>query len=320
MAQNRRGRSFPGSRARLALLRALCASLLLLCSCSEQPGTAYEPEYSISPPASRLRYIFAPHPLLNPQKLAEAYGGIIASVNRRLADDRIQLTLETSISYAAFNEKLKNRRVHFALPNPYQTLLAHERGYVVLGRADDGTDFRGVVLVRKNAGVASLEDLKGRRISLPAPTALAATMMPELYLKERGVDPRRDVIELFVGTHESALMNASIGASDAVCTWPPAWRMFQREHPEEAARLELRWQTDTLPGNGLVALAEVPEHVRAKVAQAFLQLHESAEGRRLLAEAGLMRFIPAERSTYAPVADFVRRYEQLVRPLRGLDE
>lgn len=317
-ADERSGRIATGGFPRLLWLLALC--LIGLAGCTGDPEPAYKPEFSVNPPPAAGRYVLAPHPLMNPQKLAEVYGAIVEQLNRRLAPERIQLALEASSSYRAFNDKLKNRRVDFALSNPYQTLLAQDVGYVIFGKMDNDEDFRGIFLVRRNAGFKSPADLKGKSISFPAPTALAATMMPELFLKEHGVDPGRDINPLFVGTHDSAILNVCLDISAAGCTSPRAWRLFQRERPGQAAKLELRWQTERLPNNGLVARADLPQHVRSKVAEAFFALQESEAGRSLLERAGVSRFVPADSATYEPVRSFVRRYSERVRELGGLDE
>lgn len=301
--------------------RVLMAFVLLsLAACTDAEGPLYKPQYTANPPAGSTQFIFAPHPLMTPQKLAETYGALVDQLNQRLARDRIVLKLEASSSYAAFNEKLRGRKVHFALPNPYQTVLAQNYGYRIFGKADRDVDFRGIILLRRDVSLASPQGLRGSTVAFPAPTALAATMMPELFLKENGLDPRRDITQLFTGTHDSALISACLGSATAVCTWPRAWEMFQKEHPQEARLLTVRWRTPSLPDNGLVALDSVPEHVRSKVAQAFFQLHQSPESRRIMLLSGTPRYIPADNATYAPVHAFIARYNAAVRPLKGLNE
>jgi len=299
--------------------------MLVLCllplvnACSDSPP-AYQPEYATKPPATGTVYSFAPHPLMNPQKLAEIYGAMIDALNRSLAQDRITLKVETSLNYAAFNEKIRLKQVHFALPNPYQTVLSQEHGYKIFAKATPDDDFRGIILLRKNCPITNITELKGAKVSFPAPTALAATLMPELYMKEHGLDPRTEIRQVFVGTHDSVMLNVCLGVTQAGCTWPTAWRAFQADQPDQAKLIEPRWETTTLPNNGLVALESIPEHVRFKVAQAFTHLHESAEGQRILAMAGVNRFVPATSSTYEPVREFITRYNRSVRQLKGLDE
>ena len=43
--------------------------------------------------------------------------------------------------------------------------------------------------------------------------------MPQWYLHERGIDVGRDLINRYVGSQESAIMNAYLGQAAAGCTW-----------------------------------------------------------------------------------------------------
>lgn len=85
----------------------------------------------------------------------------------------------------------------------------------------DDDNFRGIILVRKDSGIKSVKDLVGKNISYPAPTALAATMMPQWYLHIHGINIHTDITNSYVGSQESSIMNVFLGKSAAGATWPP---------------------------------------------------------------------------------------------------
>jgi len=66
--------------------------------------------------------------------------------------------------------------------------------------------------------------------------------MPQRYLFNNGIDINKDIENRYVGSQESSIMNALLGESAAGATWPPPWRLFQKDHPEEAAKLEVIWK------------------------------------------------------------------------------
>ena len=111
-------------------------------------------------------------------------------------------------------------------------------------------------------------------------------------------------------------MNVYLGQTAAGATWPPPWRVFARERPEVASALEVKWQTDPLPNNGLVARADVPPELVEQLGALLFGLHRHEEGRRRLLALELSRFEPAEDATYEPVRDFLARFESQLRPLR----
>ena len=297
----------------LCLGAGFLAGLAMACS-RGQPDAA-GPRYTRHPPDTRREYVFAVHPLHNPQRLFAIYGPVIDRINAE--SPGLRFRLEASRDYAAFERKLAGRQVHFALPNPYQTLMSASFGYRVFGKMGDDTQFRGLILVRRDRGIASIQDLKGKTVCYPAPTALAATLLPQYFLQTRGLDLDRDTRTVYVGTQESVILNVHLGLADAGATWPIPWLAFVREHPREARELVVRWQTSALPNNGLVVRDDVPVSVTRRVEHALFSLHQDPEGQRILGQIPLSRFEPASSATYAPVRAFMKRFEARVRSLDG---
>ncbi len=294
--------------SRTASLLAVAA--LALAACRAEPGPTYEPGYGPRPAVERTVYRFAVHPLHNPQRLAEIYGPIVAWLNARLGGPTLQL--EASRSYADFEAKLYGRAYEFALPNPAQTLQALKAGYRVFGKMGDDRSFRGIILVRRDSGLRRVEQLKGKVVSFPAPTALAATMMPLWYLHTHGLDANTDIRRLYAGSQESSIMCAYLGRASAAATWPVPWETFQRQEPEVASQLEVRWETAPLVNNALVARDDVPRELVQRVGALLFAMQETPEGARLLAEVPISRFEPASAETYEPVRIFLRAYQRAV--------
>jgi phosphonate transport system substrate-binding protein len=289
----------------------LWVAAVLLAGCSRGGERSYAPAYTAQSSPAAAPYRFGVHPLHNPQRLAEVYGPVVARVNRGLAGPRLEL--EASLSYDDFERKLAARELAFALPNPLQALNALKSGYRIFGKMGDDAAFRGIILVRKDGGIRTVADLKGKVVSFPAPTALAATMMPLHFLHTHGLDANRDVVRLFAGSQESSIMSVYLRSSVAGATWPPPWLAFQKRNPSEAAELEVRWETAPLVNNGLVARDDVPEALVARVAELLFAMHTDDEGRRLLAELPLSRFEPASEASYAPVKAFLEAYAREIR-------
>jgi len=288
-------------------------ALGLLGGCGSDDAPEYAPTFSPAAASTETVYVFGVHPLHNPQRLHEVFGPLMAYLSTNVEGARFRL--EASRNYAAYDEKLYARRFHFALPNPYQTINAVKQGYRIFGKMGDDDNFCGIILVRKDSGIREVADLRGKTVSYPAPTALAATMLPQYFLHSHGIDVMRDIDNRYVGSQESSIMNVYLGDVAAGATWPQPWRALSRERPELAQELEVRWQTDSLPNNGLVVLPEVPVAVVAQVSRLLFSLHESEAGRRLLAPMELSRFEPADDATYQPVREFIQRFNAEVRPV-----
>jgi phosphonate transport system substrate-binding protein len=288
---------------------------LLLVACGQQDNTAqeqYKPEFSRSISTEKEEYIFGVHPLHNPKQLQAVYGPVADYLSQHF--DNIQFRLEASRNYAAYEEKLYAGKFHFALPNPYQTITAEDKGYTIFGKMGDDENFRGIFITRKDSTLKEPADVKGQAVSYPAPTALAATMLPQYFLHSNGVDVNHDIKNLYVGSQESSIMNAYLGKVAAAATWPLPWRIFLKEKPDFAAELEVKWETPTLPNNGLVVREDVPQDIVQKVSQLLFTLHENEAGQEILARMPLSQFEAADSTTFQVVRDFIQTFTQEIRP------
>lgn len=299
---------------RLAILATLLVAMLLA-ACEQQP--AEKPLQYSSSPAGAVTPIYrlAIHPLHNPQKLSEAYQPLVDHLNRQLQG--VQIEMEASRDYQAYEQKFRAREPAFLLPNPWQTLQAMKVGYHVIAMAGDAEDFKGVFIVRKDSSIKMPDDLKGKVVSYPSPTALAAAMMPQYYLHTKGIDINRDIQNIYVGSQESSIMNVYLGKAAAGATWPPPWRLFQKDHPNEAAQLEMIWETPPLMNNSVMVRDDVPEAIRELVKKALLDLAQAPEGKAILVGMATARFHAADDTSYDRVRDYIDRFEKEVRPVES---
>lgn len=303
----------PACAAARAWLCALGSVALLACT-PEVPAPSVQ--YSDRPSPGQVPvYRVAVHPLHNPQKLHAAYQPLVDHLNSQLQG--VKLELESSRDYQAFEAKVRQRGPEFLLPNPWQTLQAIDVGYHVIAMAGEAEDFKGLFIVRKDANIAQPADLKGQSVSYPSYTALAAAILPQAYLHAHGVDVRRDIQNVYVGSQESSIMHVYLKQTAAGATWPPPWRQFQQEHPEEAAQLRVAWETPPLVNNAVMVRDDVDAALARQVVDVLLALPQTAQGPDILASMQTARFHPANDATYQVVADYIARFERDVRPVES---
>ncbi len=292
----------------------LLLTAFALAACDSEPPPSVGPQYSSAPvDADRPHYHLAIHPLHNPKKLVEAYQPLVNYLNANIPE--ADFVLEASRDYQDYERKFRARTPEFLLPNPWHTLEAIKVGYHVIAMAGDADDFKGIFIVRKDSGLSIPVDLKGKVVSYPSHTALAACIMPQYFLYQNGLDINKDIQNIYVGSQESSIMNAYLGESAAGATWPPPWRLFQKDHPEQAAQLKLIWETPPLMNNSFMARDDVPVELRDRVQQLLVALDQTEAGRMILDSSTTARFHRADDASYDRVRDYVASFEQQVRPV-----
>lgn len=297
------------------LLPAIVVILLLSGGCARSDPSATDGAgvvYSKQPARRGEKELrFAIHPLHNPAKMTANYHPLMQYLEERMQG--VKFDLETSRNYQDFEGKITSREPDIILPNPWQALLAMKHGYEVIAIAGDPADFKGLLLVRKDGGLRTVADLRGRTVAYPAATALAACIMPQWYMHTHGIDVNHDISNRFVGSQESSIMNAVMGQAAAAATWPPPWRAFQKEHPAEAAQLAVLLETPPLINNAVMVKDDVPDAVRQQVKELLVGMDKNAEGRAVLAGFETRYFLPGTSADYEVVRNFIQIFEKEVR-------
>jgi len=297
------------------ILRALCflSILLIIQSCDNQNSNINQLTFSKQPIKSDKNYSFAIHPLHNPERLFKIFNPLILYLSKHIKG--VTFTLEASRNYADFNKKMDKKLFDFALPNPYQTIQAIDNGYNVFAKMGDDKNFRGIIIVRKDSTIKKFSDLRGKKVSYPAPTALAATMMPQYLLYKNGINVLKDLTNIYVGSQESSIMNVYYKNSDAAATWPTPWLALQKERPELTKELYVKWETPPLINNSLVAKNSIPKEMIQQVTFLLLSLNNSKEGLEILQRMELSTFQSASNNTYDVIRSFIKEFSLKVRPI-----
>lgn len=298
-------------KRRRGMLAAVVAGALLLCACSRPaPEAAYAPRFVAPPAAARMvEYSFGVTPMANFRDVYDVFQPIVDHINGGLGEARLVLEVPRGLDEHA--RQLKSRHFAFALSNPYHSWIAAKHdGYRIFAKLNEDERFRGIWIVPRGSPIATLGDFKGRRVSFPPRSALAATMMTQLQLKQAGVDPLKDIEANYVGSQHASIMEVASGRSEAAATWPLAWSTFQRVHPKEAAQLEARFPTASLVNQGIVARDDVPPALVARVGELLAAMHQSEKGRALLAQVPIGRFEPAGDAQYEVVGTFMEQYRK----------
>lgn len=275
--------------------------------------TLYEPNFSEKRLFSALIYHVGVHPLHNPKYLFEIYAPLIDLFN--VAIPNATFVLEASRNYDEFEKKLYAGYFDFALPNPYQTINALKHGYHVFAKMGDDENFRGIILVRKDSDIKYISDLKGKVVAYPAPTALAATMLPQFFLHTHGLNINTDIKNRYVGSQESVILNVLNGEAAAGATWPVPWQSFIQKNPQLAEQLDVKWQTKPLLNNSWMVKDTVLPEIRQAVSHILLSLQDTQQGKDVLASIPISTFETANDATYESIKAFITLFSQTVRPL-----
>jgi phosphonate transport system substrate-binding protein len=205
-----------------------------------------------------------------------------------------KVVFRTARDIPTFEQRLLDGEYDFAYMNPYHYIaLNQQRGYQAIARASD-KKLCGIMVVRKDASIETLEALNGDALAFPSPGAFAASMITRAELQQRGIafTPK------YVSSHDSVYRTVAAGLYPA---GGGVMRTFNTLDKNVRDQLKILW---TSPGSTPHAIAHHPRvepGVVAAVKKALLDMESDADGSAILNDLQVKGFTGARDSDWDDV-------------------
>lgn len=307
----------------------LAALLLVLAACAQQPAlvldeppseaadmSAANPvadsadvEVEVDPNTEPL--ILALIPQENPEKLL----GDIEVISAYL-EGELGLPVEGFVTqdHAAAVEALRNAEADISFMGALPYVLAHDQigAEVILAEVYRGSPlYTGRIFVRRDSGINSLEDLRGKSIAFADPISESGYLYPldifvQAGLLEAGQDPQSFFGTVyFAGGYQQAIQAVANGFADAAGASQYAELLLSPEQLQD-----ITWIAESAPIPSHVVIARPgldPARKEAFIA-AMLKLNEPDYQYLLQHVYSPDGYITAQHEDYAPVEQIAQRY------------
>ncbi|WP_199257720.1 phosphonate ABC transporter substrate-binding protein [Paracoccus binzhouensis] len=180
---------------------------------------------------------------------------------------------------------------------------------------DGSTGYYSIGLARKDSGIASIADAKGKRFAFADPNSTSGYLVPAAELSAE-YGPLDDYFgELrFSGGHEQTIVGVANGDFDAGVTWADGLGDWEDGYNSGALRkaadaglvdmndvVEI-WKSKLIPEGPMVVRNALPQEVKDKVIQLTADLHETDKACAFgVAHGEAKDFVPVDHSAYEGV-------------------
>ncbi|MGD8925559.1 MAG: phosphate/phosphite/phosphonate ABC transporter substrate-binding protein [Thioalkalispiraceae bacterium] len=243
---------------------------------------------------AQTEYTLGIVPQYDSRKISQIWQPLIDEINRVSG---ITLNLVGSPSIPAFERSFEKGAYDFAYMNPYHILVANQaQGYQPIIR-DVGRQLYGIIVVRKDSPVTSLQDLEGKVVAFPAPNALGAALIPRYTFAKKfnvKIKPK------YVKSHSSVYLNVLLRQAAA---GGGVQKTLQGQPAELQDQLRVLYETDKVAPHPIAVHPRVPVKDVEKVRQAILAISKTKRGERWLRKIPINRAGEASLEDYAPLKD-----------------
>ena len=232
----------------------------------------------------------------------EAFGAALG----KLVGVPIRVTVASD--YAAVVEALRNRTADLAFVHPAGYVLANREAKAMIVAKDQwhgNTSYTSRIYVRKESGLKTLEELRGKTIAFVDPSSTSGYVYPMVMLIEKGLvqnrDPKTFFKEfVFSGSHDAGLQALLNGHVDAFASFDQAREQYLKD-PAEREKLIYIAESAPIPEGGICARDGLDPALVAKVRAALLSMKGPTYAPVLKALYDIDGFEPAEDREYQPV-------------------
>ena len=230
-------------------------------------------------PAARAEepvYDFGVLPQVATAKLAEQW---VPFLQRLSEASGVKLRFVTAPSISEFGTRAKAGAYAFY----YHNTLAYVQQddlYRAFAREVDAHTV-GVLVVRKDAKLAKLAELRGGTVAIPSAGSFGAAVLPLFAIQQEGkLDLQKDVKLWISGSHEAGYRAVADGKAVAA---GGLTRTFELAPPDVRSKLRVFYTTKAYSPLPFAARKDVPEDVVKRVQKALVEFSKNPANQPLLA-------------------------------------
>jgi phosphonate transport system substrate-binding protein len=220
----------------------------------------------------------------------------------------VPVRVTVASDYAAVIEALRNHTADLAFVHPGGYVLASReaKARIVAKNLWHGkSSFTSRIYVRREAGIKTVEDLRGKTMAFVDPASSSGYIYPMVLLIQRGLVTNRDPKSffkevVFSGAHDASMRALLNGHVDAIASFDLAREQYLKE-PAERERIVFVAETPAIPEAGIAARDGLDPAMFAKVRAALLQIRAPAHAAFLKRLYEIDGFDVAEDREYDPV-------------------
>jgi phosphonate transport system substrate-binding protein len=202
----------------------------------------------------------------------------------------IHFDIKAGASYAAVVEGMCNDKADIAWFGAVTYGQANEKCGVDLLAVDvkkgDASYYSGI-FVRKDSGIKTLSDLKGKSMAFGSPNSTSSFNFPVAMLIAAKVDPVKDLKKVIIsGSHSASLAALSAGKVDAAASSYNSFAKAAKKGAIDPAKFMPLAKSQPIPNPPLAMNKGLTSELKAELRKAFGEIHTKIDPSKIRGYGG----------------------------------
>lgn len=210
----------------------------------------------------------------------------------------IPVTVSVSTDYNTIVEAMGSKKVDVGFLPPDAYVLAHKQYHdkVLLqaqrfGVSEPGDKptsqlvdyYRSQILVRKDSGIKSIKDLKGKKIAVQDTTSTAGWIYPAVEMLDHGVNINKSGIQtVTVKGHDQGVLSVYNKNTDAAFVFQGARNLVKKDEKDIMSKVVPIYTTGKIPNDTITVRGDMTGKWQKKIATAFKQIAKTKKGHAII--------------------------------------
>ncbi len=253
----------------------------------EEPETPLDGESSSA--ANALRVAIAP--VISPKKSLPLYKGLVDYLAGKLGKESEPLQGGT---YEEVNQLVRDGGCDLAMVCTYAYVLGEKQfkmKALVVPQIDDEIHYHSLILVPKSSQAASLLDLRGKHFASANRLSNSGWLFPMVWLRRHNEDANTFFgPHEITGSHDRSVEKVAEEEVDGAAVDSLVYDQMVEERPSIGSKTKVILESPEYGMPPLVVPPGIDPALEQQLLTILLQMHEDAEGRKVLESLGIQQF------------------------------
>ena len=242
-------------------------------------------------------------PLKNSEKLVEDLKPISDYLSERLG---VKVEAFTASNYIGVVEGLGSGSVDFGIIPPFSSLLAQKQSSakpILTSKGKTGKPgYTAELYVRKDSGIKSLQDVKGKKVAFVDPSSSSGYIYPGAMLVEAGLNLDKDISYQFSGGHDKSLQLLLNKDVDVIATFDGVEDRYVKDFPQAKTDIQKLATSDMIPGIMVTTSSKMDKELQDKLEKALRDVENDPKMKELFTKMfSITGFTDVDQNAYKKV-------------------